>query len=109
MPYIRMPMRKIFAALRKITHVAPSVSAIDSAICQKGGVCTQIRMNITIGVKIGMSETMTEMVESGWPTKKIVAIIGIIRHIWTGDYRFCASCSELQTAPMHANIAVYMK
>ena len=66
-------------------------------------------MNMTIGVKIGIKDTTTAIVESGWPTKKIVAIIGSIRHIWTGDWRFCASCSELQTAPMHANSAVYMK
>src|SRR5437867_2633166 len=82
---------------------------MDSAICQNGGVRRLILMNITMGVKIGMRDTTTAMVESGLFTKKNVAIMGIISVHCSGACRFCASCSELQTAPTAANSAVYMK
>src|SRR5512143_446822 len=93
-PYDRRPRRKIFAVTQKKKTTAPEASATDNRTCQSGGSETRTRMNIVIGVQIGIRERTVERVESGFMTIGMTRNQGSIMTIMTGPSTCWASFSE---------------
>ena len=78
------------------------VRTSDSAICQVGGVTAVMRRNISIGVKNGIRDSVTESGLSGLPRTTGKNTKPRISGIITGKARLCASCWVFTADPTAA-------